>query len=165
MTMTDAPAAVLGEFPPPPPCPSWCESDHATRDFRSLVSWIRYHRVSRGLEVRGTRVSVWVSVTDRFWAEAWEPREMPELVVSPGVGHCVTATQPEDIGALVALAGLISPEVGEAVQAAALLVRSPEVTPVGGRPASAAEAEEPTAPSQTPDNSHGDADDGEPSTE
>ena len=130
MTMTDVRAAALGEFPAPPPCPTWCETDH-TGDFRTLVSWTRHHEINRGVDVPGTRVEVWVTVVDRYYGQAWEPQEKPTLTVSPALALFVRAIHPEDVQALVSLASLISPEVAESVQAAALLVSSPEVTPAG----------------------------------
>lgn len=130
MTMADVRAAALGEFPAPPPCPTWCETDHTT-DFRTLVSWTRHHNFSRGVDVPGTRVEVWVTSVDRCFGRAWEPQEKPVLTVAPNIALFVRASRPEEVEALVALASLISPEVAEAVQAAALLVSSPEVTPAG----------------------------------
>lgn len=130
MTMTDAPVAALGEFPAPPPCPTWCETDH-TGDFRTLVSWTRYHEINRGVDVPGSRVVVWVTVVDRYYGEGWEQRDKPTLTVQPGPKQYVRASHPGDVRALVALASLISPEVCEAVLAAALLVSSPAVTPAG----------------------------------
>ncbi len=133
MTMTsERPDALSGEFPEPPPCPTWCETDH-TRDFRTLVSWTRHHEVSRGVDVPGTRVEVWVTVVDRYYGQAWEPREKPVLTVCPYLALFVRASRPEDVQALVALSSLISPEVAESVQAAALLVCSPAVTPAEGK--------------------------------
>lgn len=131
MTVTeDRAAAALGELPPPPLCPSWCETDHAT-DFRTSVSWIRYHRVMRGTDVPEGHVAVWVTVVDRLLGGAWEQRDRPELAVAPDLGLYVRATTPDDVSALVALASLISPEVAEMVQGAVPLVSSPAVTPEG----------------------------------
>lgn len=133
MTMTDdRAAAALGEFPPPPPCPKWCETDHAN-DFRSLVNWTRHHQVSRTVDVPEGCVTMFVRVADRCWGSPgrWEQRDAVELSVSPQLGQFVNASRPDDVAALVALVGLISPEVRESIQAAALLVCSPEVTPAG----------------------------------
>lgn len=130
MTMTDVRAAALGEFPPPPPCPSWCEIDHNT-DFKSLATWIRSHQVSRSVDIPEGCVIMHVTITDRCWGGRWEQRDAPELSVCPRLGHYVNATRPDDVAALVSLVGLISPEVRESIQAAALLVSSPEVTPAG----------------------------------
>jgi hypothetical protein len=128
--MTDVRATAFGEFPAPPPCPTWCETDHAN-DFRSLASWIRNHRVSRSVDVPEGCVNMHVTVIDRCWGSKWELRETPELSVSPRLGQYVNASRPDDVAALVSLVGLISPEVRESITAAALLVCPPEVTPEG----------------------------------
>lgn len=129
MTMADVPAA-LGEFPEPPPCPSWCEVDH-NGDFKTLVTWTRHHEARRAIDVPETSVVIWVSTVDRYYGTAWEKRDKTTLTLEPAYGLYVRASEPEDVKALVVLAGLISPEVAEAAQGAALLVSSPEVTPAG----------------------------------
>jgi hypothetical protein len=131
MTMTDVRAAALGEFPPPPPCPMWCEIEHEKHDFRSTVTWIRPHLVQRSVDIPDGRVTMIVSVTDRYMGGQWDQRDPVELSVSPQLGQFVNASRPDDVAALVALVGLISPEVAESIQAAALLVCSPAVTPAG----------------------------------
>jgi hypothetical protein len=128
--MAEVRAAALGEFPAPPPCPTWCETDHTT-DFRSLATWIRPHQVTRSVDVPEGCVTMHVTFTDRCWGAKWERRDAPELSVCPWPGHYVNASRPADVAALVKLVGLISPEVRESIQAAALLVSSPEVTPAG----------------------------------
>lgn len=132
MTVTDdRAAAALGEIPPPPPCPTWCETDHDTRDFRATVSWIRSHDVMRKAEVPRGHVAVWVTVVDRLLGGAWEQRDRPELAVSSNPGQYVRASAPDDVSALVALVSLISPEVAEMAQGAVPLLSSPAVTPAG----------------------------------
>lgn len=128
--MTDVRGAAFEEFPAPPPCPTWCETDHAG-DFRSLASWIRCHQVMRSVDVPAGVVTMFVTVVDRCWGRKWEHRETPELSVSPGPGQFVNASRPDDVAALVSLVGLISPELHESIKAAALLVCPPEVTPEG----------------------------------
>ncbi len=125
-------ADALGKFPPPPPCPKWCETDHAN-DFRSLVNWTRTHQVSRTVDVPSGCVRMYVTVHDRCWGSPgqWEQRDPVELSVSPQLGQFVNASRPDDVAALVSLVSLIGPEVAESIRAAALLVCSPAVTPVG----------------------------------
>lgn len=126
----DRAAAALGEVPPPPKCPSWCESDHAD-DFRTTVSWIRNHQVIRVADVPDGHVAVRVAVVDRLLGGEWEQRDKPELAVSPNRGQYVRASRPDDVSALVSLVSLISPEVAEMAQGAVPLVSSPAVTPTG----------------------------------
>jgi hypothetical protein len=136
MTMTsERPDALSGEFPEPPPCPLWCEIDHNT-DFKTLVTWTRHHEARRATDVPGACVVIWVSSVDRYYGKAWEKRDKTTLTLEPAPGLYVRASEPEDVNALVVLASLISPEVAESVQAAALLVCTPEVAPAVAPPSS-----------------------------
>jgi hypothetical protein len=129
MTMTDVRAAALGEFPPPPPCPSWCERDN---DYKTRTSWRRTHYRLRSVTFRDAEVFVVLAASDTFYADRWEPRSTTQIEMGP-MGGTVFADADSRfaVQGLNAVAGLISPEVCEAVLAAALLVSSPEVTPAG----------------------------------
>jgi hypothetical protein len=136
MTMTVDRPAALGEIPAPPPCPSWCERDN---DFKTRTSWRRSHHRLRQVtvaEVKHVPVEVFVMLTcsDTFYGDRWEPRSSTQIEMGPSAGTVFAdADSRFAVYGLIAVAALISPEVEDAVTAAALLTgpltRSPEVTP------------------------------------
>ena len=138
MTMTDVRAAALGEFPAPPPCPHWCETDHDKSDHKFTTSWHRVHKhgqmVTLPSEPEDFEQHVWVHLyrADDCFGGRWSAQSKTELAMGP-LGGSVWADVSHEclVKGLLAVAGLIAPEVRDAVQAAALLASSPEVTPAG----------------------------------
>ena len=129
MTMTDVRAAALREFPPPP-CPAWCTTDHETRDHKREVSWSRPHdAVSKAMGIGESLVLVQLFTIDEFWGGRWQERKPVEIGLTVGA-ETIWAQRDQDKRGLLAVVGLISPQVLEAIQAA-MKLSSPEVTLAG----------------------------------
>jgi hypothetical protein len=142
MTMTDVRAAALGEFPVPPPCPSWCTADHDKKDRKRTVSWSRIHTSDgKWIKISGnSKVSVSLCAFDDYWGDRWQDSDAAQLHLNMMGGETgdfrhgalyIDSSKDGDVGGLVMAAWLISPKVHAAVEAAVKLVSSPEVTPAG----------------------------------
>jgi hypothetical protein len=128
MTMTDVRAAALGEFPVPPPCPPWCTTVHEARDHKRAVSWSRPHdSMSKVVQIGDSLVFVMLFVLDEYWGGRWQERKQVEIGLKVD-GETIWAQRDQDKRGLLAVAGLLSPQILAAAQEATRL-SSPAVTP------------------------------------
>ena len=136
MTMTDVRAAALGEFPAPPPCPAWCETDHAYYDTKLATAWFRNHFGVNYLEV-DSALRVELFLKDVCYGGRWQERVPTSLALrSIDQDGMWSVTSRGDVGLMIVVSARISPGIHAAVQAAAETmfpadVSSPEVTPAG----------------------------------